>query len=159
MKIKPVVISTDLESLVKERLMGHGNCYGHCKEPSELKLLSQKKMMIGCYACPSGYVSLIVHYGKEVDLHGFKTFLSSLNEGDVADEDIRVAMRYNWDLGIKEPEGTVLREAYWRQSYRRTKSEDPNRIALFLCTNCNSFYRQQISNTNKLCPQCRTLAA
>jgi hypothetical protein len=116
-------------------------------------------MMIGCYACPSGYVSLIVHYGRELDLHGFKTFLSSLHEGDIVDQDIRVATRYNWDLGIKEPEGAVLREAYWRQSYRRTRSEDLNRIGLFLCINCSSFYRQQISEKNKLCPQCRASAA
>jgi hypothetical protein len=146
----------DLERLVKERLNGRGNCSGHCQEPYELKLLPQKEMMIGSYACPSGYVSLIVHYGKELDLHAFKTFLSSLLEGNVTDEDLRVATRYNWDLRIEgEPEGAVLREAYWRQSYRRTKSDDPHRVALFQCTRCSSFYRQQISDKIKLCPQCR----
>jgi hypothetical protein len=146
----------DLERLVNERLNVRANCSGHCQELSELKLLPQKEMMIGCYTCPSGYVSFIVHYGKELDLHAFKIFLSSLLEGNVTDGDLRVATRYNWDLGIEgETEGAVLREAYWRQSYRRTKSDDPHRVALFQCTKCSSFYRQQISDKNKLCPQCR----
>jgi len=148
----------DLEKLVNERLSGRSKCAGHCQEPTELKLLPQNGIMTGCYKCPSGYVSIIVQYGKDLDPQGFKTFLSSLLEGNVTDEDIRVATRYNWDLGIGgESEGTVLREAYWRQSYRRTKSDDPHRVALFLCTNCSSFYRQQISDKNKLCPQCRRL--
>ena len=147
--------SVDLEIVVKERLRGRSKCAGHCEEPTELKLLHQEGM-IGCYTCPSGYVSLVVQYGKELDLHAFKTFLSSVVQDSVTDEDIRVGTRYNWDLGIDdEPDGAVLREAYWRQSYRRTKNEDPHRIALFLCTKCHSFYSQQISDKNKLCPQCR----
>lgn len=146
----------DLEILVREKLRGRSKCAGHCEEPSELKLLHQKGMMIGCYTCPSGYVSLLVQYGKELDLPAFKTFLSSLPQGSVTDEDIRVGTRYNWDLGIEgEPDGPILREAYWRQSYRRTKNDDPHRIALFLCAKCNSFYSQQISDKNKLCHQCR----
>ena len=146
----------DLEALVKERLTGHSSCAGHCEEPSDLKLLHKKGMMIGCYVCPSGYVSLLVEYGKELDLYAFKAFLSSLLQGGVTDEDIRVGTRYTWDLGIEgEPDGHVLREAYWRQSYRRTKNDDPHRIALFLCTKCNSFYSQPISDKNKLCPECR----
>jgi hypothetical protein len=146
----------DLERLVKERLSGRANCFGHCQEPYELKILHQEEMMIGSYTCASGYVSLMVHYGKQLDLNAFKTFLSSLLEDKVADEDLRVATRYNWDLGIEgELEETVLREAYWRQSYRRTKSDDPHRVALFQCTKCSSFYRQRMSDKNRLCPQCR----
>ncbi len=144
----------DLEKLVKERLNGRAKCAGHCEELSTLKFLPQKGMMIGCYTCPSGYVSFLVQYGRELDLHAFKTFLSLL-QSDVADEDIRIATRYNWDLGIDGRERTVLREVYWRQSYRRTKSDDPNRVALFLCTKCSSFYRQRISDKNTFCPQCR----
>jgi hypothetical protein len=145
----------DLERLVKERLNGHSKCAGHCQELSELKLLSQNGMMIGCYSCPSGYVSSLVQYGKVLDLHAFKTFLSSLLQGDVTDEDIRVATRYNWDLGIKgQPDGKILMEAYWRQSYRRTNSDDPHRTALFHCTKCSSFYRKQLSVKNQFCPQC-----
>jgi len=155
-----LVTSMDLEKLVNERLAGRGKCYGHCQELSELKLLHQKGMTIDCYVCPSGYVSLIVQYGKEPDHHAFKAFLTPLVQDNVADEDIRVATRYNWDLGTKdEPEGPILREAYWRQSYRRTKNDDPQRVGLFLCTKCNSFYRQQISDKNRLCPRCRRLVA
>lgn len=145
----------DLEKLVKERLNVRTKCAGHCQELSTLKLLPQTGMMIGCYACPSGYVSFLVQYGRELDLHAFKTFLSSL-QSDVADEDIRIATRYNWDLGLEgDREGAVLKEAYWRQSYRRTKSDDSNRVALFLCTKCSSLHRQQISDKNTLCAQCR----
>ena len=141
--------------MVKERLNGRSKCAGHCQELSKLKLLSQNEVMIGCYECPSGYVSLLIQYGEALDLHAFKTFLSTLLQGDVADEDIRVATRYNWDLGVKDQlDGKILREAYWRQSYRRTKSDDPHRIALFHCNKCHSFYRKQISEENKFCPRC-----
>ena len=149
----------DLEKLVRERLNGCAKCSGHCQELSTLKLLPQKGMMIGCYACRSGYVSFLVQYGRELDLQAFKTFLSSL-QIDVTDEDVRIATRYDWDLGIKgDHEGVVLKEAYWRQSYRRTKSDDPDRVTLFHCTRCSSFYRQQISEKNTFCPQCRRPAS
>jgi len=149
----------DLEKLIEEKLNGHSKCSGHCQEPSALKLLPQKGMMIGCYSCSSGYISFIVQYGKELDFHAFKKFLSSLDEA-VEDEDIRVATRYIWDLGISgERDGKVLREAYWRQSYRRTKSDDPHRVALFLCTKCSSFYRQRKSDSSTFCPRCRTPAS
>jgi hypothetical protein len=139
----------NLEKLAKKRLNGHSKCAGHCQQQSVLKFLHQKGITMGCNTCPSGYVSLIVHYGKELDLHAFKTFLSSI-QPDVTDEDIRVATRYKWDLGIKgERDGKVLREAYWRQNYRRTKSDDPRRIALFLCSKCGSFYSRQISNPRR----------
>jgi hypothetical protein len=147
----------DLERLVKEKLNGRSKCSGHCEELSELKVIRKKGMMLGCYICPSGYVSLLVQYGKELDPHEFKTFLSSL-QGNVTDEDIRVATRYNWDLGIRDgTDGIMLREAYWRQSYRRTKSDDPDRVALFLCANCSSFFHQKLSDKSRLCPHCRQL--
>jgi hypothetical protein len=146
-----------LRTLVEEELNGHPKCYGHCEEVSTLKLLNEKPMMIGCYSCPSGYVSRMVGYGRELDLNAFKTTVSAAAQeiGDVTDEDIRVATRYTWDLGVKqEPEGVVLKEAYWMQNYRRTKSDDPNRLALFLCTNCASFYCQPVAGKNILCPRC-----
>ena len=80
----------DLEKLVKQKLNGHSKCAGHCQQRTALKFLPQKGMMIGCYTCPSGYVSFLVQYGKELDLHAFKTFLSSLLLG-VTDEEIRIA--------------------------------------------------------------------
>jgi hypothetical protein len=149
----------DLRMLVDERLDGRSKCYGHCQDASTLKLLNEKCMMIGCYSCPSGYVSRIVAYGKELDVSAFKTIVTAAVQGigDVTDEDIRIATRYTWDLGVRqEPEGVVLKEAYWTQNYRRTKSDDPNREAMFLCANCKSFYRQPATSRNEFCPRCAT---
>ena len=145
------------EEIIEEKLNGHPTC-SHCQQQSALKLLPGKGMAIGCYACSSGYVSRIVTYGKNLDLAEFKALVASLTEGvaDVDDEDIRVATRYTWDLDIKGDEsGMVLREAYWTQSYRRTKNDDPNRVALFLCSECDSLFNQAFSDSNKLCPHCR----
>jgi hypothetical protein len=149
----------DLKKVVEEKLKGKPRCYGHCSEQAELRLLPEKHMLIGCYSCPTGYVSKIVAYGKEVEADDLKAFVSEATHGigDVINEDIRVATRYTWDLGIdREPEGVVLREAYWMQSYRRTKSDDPTRQALFLCSKCDSFYHQPATGTDRLCPRCRS---
>jgi len=145
----------DLDRLVMEKLNGRSRCSGHCQRQSKLKLLRQGGMTIGCYSCPSGYVTCLIQYGRALDLQAFKIFLSAIQD-DVADEDIRVATRYNWDLAItNHTDGPIVREAYWRQSYRRTKSEDQQRTALFICTNCDSFYRQPISTVDNLCSKCR----
>ena len=123
----------DLRTIVEEELNARSKCYGHCQDASTLKLLNEKRMMVGCYSCPSGYVSRIVAYGKEPDVSAFKTIVKAVVQGivDVTDEDIRIATRYTWDLGIKqEPEGVVLKQVYWTQNYQRTKSDDPNREAL-----------------------------
>ncbi|HMK82121.1 MAG TPA: hypothetical protein VK503_00225 [Candidatus Bathyarchaeia archaeon] len=150
--------STDLDKLVTAKIHGRSKCYGHCQDQYALKFLPfQKGMIIGSYVCPSGYVSRIVLYGNELNLHAFRKFLSSLLRGivEVTDEDIRVATRYTWDLGItNEPPGRVLREAYWTQRYRRTKTDDPHRTTLFQCTKCGSFYCQPFSDKNTFCPQC-----
>jgi len=148
----------DLESIVLERLNGHSKCAGHCEEQTKLKLLHQNGMLIGCYICPSGYVSLIVQYGKKLQPPPFNVFLSSLSQDNVTDEDIRIGTRYNWDLGVDEADGPVLQEAYWRQNYRRTKDDDPSRLALFLCSKCSSFYQRQLSEKNDLCPRCEESA-
>ncbi len=49
----------------------------------------------------------------------------------------------------------VLREAYWTQSYRRTKNDDPDRPALFFCSNRDSFFVQPLTSKETLCPSCR----
>lgn len=150
----------DVRRVVEEKLNGNPKCYGHCQEPATLKFLPEKRVIVGCYSCPTGYVSRIVAYGRELDVNGLKALVSKAIHGigDVTDEDIRVATRYTWDLGIEgEAPGVVLREAYWMQNYRRTKSDDPNRQALFLCAKCNSFYQQPATDTNALCPRCRSI--
>lgn len=145
----------DLDALVREKLNGHVKCAGHCQEASELKLIRQASMSLGCYACPSGYVSSIVQYGMEIDVEALKAFLSPLLQGNITNEDIRLATRYSWDLGIDDvPEGAVLREAYWKQNYRRTKSDNSHRVALFLCPKCGSFYTQPLSDPTRNCPKC-----
>jgi len=149
----------DLDRLVREKLNGRSECSGHCQQRSELKLLRQGGMTIGCYSCPSGYVTCLIQYGRVLDLQAFKVFLSTIQD-DVTDEDIRVATRYNWDLAItNQSDGPVVREAYWRQSYRRTKSEDQQRTALFTCTNCDYLYHQPLSNLDTLCLNCRKKSA
>ena len=148
----------DLRKVVEEKLNGKPKCYGHCEEQARLSFLPEKRMMIGSYSCPTGYVSKIVAYGKELDVNALAAFVSEAMRGigDFADEDVRVATRYTWDLGITgEAEGVVLREAYWMQKYRRTRSDDPNRLALFLCAKCRSFYHQPVTGSNRLCPRCR----
>ncbi len=150
--------SEELKKIFEEKLIGHPKCYHHCEEQSRFTFLSERSMLVGCYVCPSGYVSRIVTYGNELDLMAFKAMVSAALEGigDATDEDIRVATRYTWDLGIHgKPEGTALKEAYWTQNYRRTKSEDPNRPALFLCTKCNLFYHQTATDENTVCPRCK----
>ena len=147
------------EEIIEEKLNGHPTC-SHCQQQSALKLLPRKGLVIGVYACSFGYVSRIVTYGKNLDLAEFKALLSSFTKGvaDVDDEDIRVATRYTWDLDIKGGEsGMVLKEAYWTQNYRRTKNDNPNREALFLCSGCDSLFNQAFSESDRLCPRCRRL--
>ncbi len=102
----------------------------------------------------AGYVSRVMTYGKEADTLQFKTFITNTigSMGTVQDEDIRVATRHQWDS--PDLAGDV-KVAYWTQNYRRTKSDDPNRGALFLCGNCNSFFVQPLGSRSALCTNCR----
>ncbi len=122
-----------------------------------MKFLSSDKDLIVCSACPGGYISRIVAYGEEVNLRTFKEYLSRLLSGSLSleDEDIRVATRHTWDLGVKSSNDRVFRAAYWTQNYRRTKSDNPDRISLFLCSNCNTPFLQPFTSTTTLCQNCR----
>lgn len=80
---------------------------------------------------------------------------SAAGLGKVEDSDIRTARRYAWDLGLeRERDDLVLREAYWTQNYRRTKTDDPDRPALFLCSNGDSFFVQPLTSNRKHCQNC-----
>jgi len=150
-------LATMLEMTIEERLSASATC-PHCQDQSRLKLSQQAEMTIGCYTCQSGYVSRIVNYGTELDIAKFQKFLSASASGiaEVTEMDVRVATRYTWDMGIENrPSSIVLREAYWTQNYGRSKNNAPNRKALFLCTNCESFYSQPFQSMNGLCSQCR----
>lgn len=131
-------------------------CYGHCGETADLEFIGDGT--VSCHVCPGRYVSRIITYGKELDLKRFKEFVRNAapNLGEVEDGDIRVASRYAWDLGLdKKKDDLVLREAYWAQNYRRTKVDDPERKALFLCSNRDSFFVQPLTSKEKFCLNCR----
>ncbi len=108
--------------------------------------------------CPDRYVSRIVAYGSQVDSDHFGGILRGLAAGmeGVETSDIRVASRYSWDLGLnRENDDLIVRLAYWTQSYRRTKNDSPDRVALFLCSNKDSFFMQPMNSRNRFCPNCR----
>jgi len=149
------MIGDKTRRIVETKLSAVAMCRGHCNEQASLSLSEAEGELVGTYACPSGYVSRLANYG-EVDVRWFRDFVSLLLKGvgEIEEEDIRVATRYAWDLDERGA-GQVLKEAYWTQSYRRTQSDDPNRDALFSCTNCHSFYVQSISGKERLCLDCR----
>jgi hypothetical protein len=137
-----------LEEIIDARLRTEGKCYGHCKSGTEMTLLKDGKNTFSFMSCPEGYVSRIVMYGRELDVPAFRHFLkSTAGVGEVSDADIRIATRHPWDLGIEDggKETVLLKEAYWTQNYRRTKSDDPSREALFLCRECSGLYVAPLS--------------
>lgn len=137
------------ELIVDKYLRTEGKCYGHCDGKTELAFIEKGTRTISCMACPDGYVSRLVMYGGELDVDGFLNYIKERigQSGDVSAYDIRTATRHPWDLGTEgETSGeNVIREAYWTQNYRRTKSDDPNRNALFLCRECDSLYLSPVS--------------
>jgi hypothetical protein len=128
-------------------------CYGHCQEQSSLRFLRSEAVVIACYACPSGYVSKVMAYGTDPTLETLKAFLTeALGTGaTLTDEDLRVATRHVWDLRTTNSD---ISASYWTQNYRRGKSDDPTRKALFTCSKCGSLYLQPVSESKRLCPRC-----
>jgi len=131
-------------------------CYGHCDQPSTLRILKENGTLIAGMVCHAGYVSRIIAYSRELDLASFKSFISESLGGSLKlfDEDLRTATRFSWDLGI-EGEEEVVKVAYWTQNYRRSKTEAPDRQALFGCANCGKLYVQSINSRSVLCANCR----
>jgi hypothetical protein len=95
-------------------------------------------------------------YGNDADPSELKRFVAEALEdsANVHDEDIRTATRNDWDFG-RELSGGVIRVAYWTQNYRRSKTDDPNRTALFLCSKCGSLFRQALTSHWMVCEKCR----
>lgn len=147
-----------LRPLVLGLLSGSPRCFGHCDQAARLRIIREDEDgLVGVYVCPSGYVSRVVRYSTSRDVEGFTSYVRGLvgPQLDVRPEDVRVATRYNWDLGLGGDEHVeVLKEHYWVQSYRRTKSDDPNRLGLFMCSMCGSLYYQPVSSKNTLCGRC-----
>jgi hypothetical protein len=149
----------ELKALVQEKFSEPQKCYGHCDQQSTLKFLDDEEVITAVYSCPGSYISKVIVYGDSVDLDHVLGYMRDLvgKEQDVREEDIRVASRYPWDLGIEDTgsQERVMGAAYWTQNYRRTKSDDPNRAAVFLCGNCRSVFSQPMSSRQTLCPECR----
>jgi hypothetical protein len=151
-------MASQLGKLVLTILSGSPRCYGHCEGTARLKIIREDDAgLVGCYVCPGGYVSRIVRYSATPDAQWFTSYLKDLlgPQVDIASQDIRVATRYNWDLGLGgESHKPVLREHYWVQSYRRTKNDDPNRQALFMCSECGALFYQAASSRTTVCAHC-----
>jgi hypothetical protein len=143
----------DLRASLEQKFAEPVTCYGHCNQPSSFRIVSDQPL-IACYHCMAGYASRIMTYGTELDVPGFKAFISKAigSLGPVQEEDIRIATRHSWD----SPDLTgEVKAAYWTQNYRRTKVDDPNRAALFICGKCSSFFIQAITGRSALCNNCR----
>jgi len=146
----------DAKSAAKELFAVTPACYGHCKGLSAFEFVKDDSMIV--QVCPDRYVSRIITYGSQVDQDQFKRTLHGLAPGMEAVEsvDIRVASRYAWDLGLdRRNDDLIVRLAYWTQSYRRTKNDIPDRVALFLCSNKDSFFMQPVNSTDRFCQNCR----
>jgi hypothetical protein len=127
-------------------------CYGHCEQQATLKFLESGEPTVACYTCPAGYVSKVMVYGKNEARGGLAAFVAKARGKPVKEEDIRTATRHSWDLGVP---GFEMKVAYWTQNYRGSKSEDPNREALFLCSECGSTYVKPLSAPGTKCSDCR----
>jgi len=157
-KVPSHISTMDLRTLVSEKYDQIEKCYGHCEEPATSKFLTaESDHIITGYSCHSAYLSRIIVYSESLSIEQSVSDVSQLigKVYDVKEEDIRVASRYPWDLGLPEDDGArVMMVAYWTQNYRRTKNDDPNRNALFLCESCRTIFPQPLSTRHVLCPGC-----
>jgi hypothetical protein len=128
-------------------------CSGHCDQQANLRFLTSVEPLVTCYCCPGGYVSKLMVYGPDAPGATLRDFLTKATGGrPPKEEEIRVATRHSWDSGLA---GQDVKAAYWSQNYRGSKSGDPAREALFLCTNCGSAYVKPLSAPGTTCPNCR----
>jgi protein-arginine kinase activator protein McsA len=150
----------EIRSVVAERYGQLERCYGHCEQPATLKFLNADgKQVIAGYSCHMAYLSRIIIYSDSLDLHESRDTIGGLvgKDQEVKEEDVRIASRYPWDFDITTGDGQkLMMVAYWTQNYRRTKSEEPNRTALFLCEGCRAIFSQPLSERQVLCSGCRS---
>lgn len=143
---------------VRSRLSADTSCYGHCKSPAHHHMINGAEGQIACFSCSGGYVSRVVMYSAEDGTEQLKSFVSRTVNGvmEIRDEDIRVATRHPWEMGLEENSAgeVILREAYWTQHYRRTKSDDPARATLFRCESCGSLFTQPLNSAAATCTGC-----
>lgn len=147
----------ELKELVTARFAEPQKCYGHCDSPARLRVIKEAPLTV-CYACDAGYVSRVVSYGVNPVGPDLKALLEQALKGalEVRDDDIRVASRYAWDLGLEPGElGRLFWAAFWTQNYGRSKSTDPRRTALFCCRNCSALFLQPVNGAEIRCEKCR----
>ncbi len=125
----------------------------HCAGGSRVTLVVGGRDLLGVQACPSGYVSRLILYSDRPGIRRLHSILAKLLDGrlDLAREDLRVGTRYAWDLGIARRDGPIVCETYWNQNYRRSRVEDPDRLALFHCSECGEFSFQKASSRARHC--------
>ena len=146
----------ETDTIIEERFFEPQKC-GHCGAQANPKFLRKGNEPVVTVACPPGYVSRVIAYGPGDNRATVKFLVGGAlgSGGDLADEDIRTATRYAWDLGIENrAKGKVFGAAYWNQNYRRTKSDAPNRNAVFSCAKCASLFVQRVSSSGTLCATC-----
>ena len=149
-------MSDSIRKTVEMHLTENTKCYNHCESPATHHFIRDDT---ACYACSGGYVSKIIMYGSQADAAGLRNFVDGLFNGaaDIRDEDIRVATRHPWELGIEGTSSgnTVLREAYWNQNYRRGMSGETDRITLYRCVSCGKLFMQAYSREPARCEDCK----
>jgi len=144
------------DSIIEERFFEPQKC-GHCGALANPRFLRRGNEPVVALACPPGYVSRVIAYSQGDNRSTVRSLVGEAlgSGGDLSDEDVRTATRYAWDLGIEDKaEGAVFGAAYWTQNYRRTKSDVPDRNAVFVCGRCGSLFAQPISSSATLCASC-----
>lgn len=174
-------------SRVQHYLILLGQCYRHCSSPTSfMQLLKEEERVAGAYVCPSGSVSRIVYFDTNSDVEFLKNLLSRhLVDIPIRDEEIRVATRHGWELGIDPVNVTeenrtafhgsepvmigygipVAKQLYWapprHQTSHQTRGPSDARTSAFLCTGngakegCNKIFLEQTESSVRLCPRCR----
>ena len=145
----------DVKAIAQSLLVTSAPCR-HCSGTAHLEYVNDG--LIAAHVCPGRYVSRIIMYGEQIDSDEFKKFVQKACQGmgNVEDSDIRITSRYAWDLGLDRASNElIMKEGYWTQNYRRTKNDSPDRPALFLCSNGDSFFVQPVNLNEKLCQNCR----
>jgi hypothetical protein len=145
--------AVDAKRVVESSFSQPQKCYGHCDQTAVLRFLESGDPAVACYACPAGYVSKVMVYGKKDAAGTLRAFVTKAFGGRlIKDEEVRTATRHPWDLAV---EGFEMKVAYWTQNYRGSKSTDPNRPGLFICSNCGSTYVKPVNEAGTLCARCR----
>lgn len=132
-------------------------CYGHCDQQATLRFLESGEPTVACYVCPGGYVSKVMVYGRIDATKKLGAFVATAMGGQpLKEEDIRRATRHSWDLAVP---GFEMKVAYWTQNYRGSKSADPDRPGLFVCSRCGSAFVKPLTAQGMICSDCESDSA